>query len=141
MNEYGTRKDFDGLWGIWDHKFLDFYAEGLNKMQQPFVSSIFTITSHHPYKVPKDYRQQFSKKEGEHPMYSCVQYTDYSLKLFFDKVKKSSWYNNTLFVITADHTNYSKLKKYKNSMGIFRVPIIIDKNLSNGFFIALPLIL
>ena len=57
-------------------------------------------------------------------MHECVQYTDYSLKLFFDSIKNNSWYNNTLFIITADHTNYAANKLYNTSTGIFRVPII-----------------
>ena len=57
-------------------------------------------------------------------MHECVQYTDYSLQLFFNKIKHESWFNNTLFVITADHTNISFEKKYRSSLGIFRVPII-----------------
>ena len=57
-------------------------------------------------------------------MHECVQYTDYSLKLFFNKIKHEPWFKNTLFVITADHTNISFKKKYRSPIGIFRVPII-----------------
>ena len=57
-------------------------------------------------------------------MHECVQYTDYALQKFFNRIKKEEWYKNTLFVITADHTNISFQKKYKTSLGIFRVPII-----------------
>ena len=34
------------------------------------------------------------------------------------------WYNNTLFVITADHTNVGEQNKYKTDLGLFRVPIL-----------------
>ena len=57
-------------------------------------------------------------------MHECAQYTDYSLQLFFNKIKHEAWFNNALFVITADHTNISFEKKYRSSLGIFRVPII-----------------
>ena len=57
-------------------------------------------------------------------MHECVQYTDHSLKLFFNKIKDEAWFKNTLFVITADHTNISFEKEYRSSIGIFRVPII-----------------
>lgn len=122
MDDYKNRGDFDGLWGIWDHKFLDFYAKNLNKINEPFLSSIFTCSSHHPYKIPKEYINKFNK--GDHPMHECVQYADHSLRLFFKEIKNESWYENTLFVITADHTNVSKFPEYRSSIGIFRVPII-----------------
>ena len=57
-------------------------------------------------------------------MHECVQYTDHSLKLFFNKIKHEKWFKNTLFVITADHTNVTFENKYSSSIGIFRVPII-----------------
>jgi arylsulfatase A-like enzyme len=39
-------------------------------------------------------------------------------------VKTLSWYENTLFVITADHTNQSTHEEYKTDLGVFEVPII-----------------
>jgi phosphoglycerol transferase MdoB-like AlkP superfamily enzyme len=132
MDNYNNNSDFDGVWGIWDDKFLSYFADELNNMKEPFFSSIFSCSSHHPFKIPKKFKNKFSK--GKHPMHECVQYTDYSLKLFFNKVKNEKWFNNTLFIITADHTNMSFEKKYQTSLGVFRVPIIFydpsNKNLN-----------
>ena len=122
MDNYKNKFDFDGVWGIWDDKFFNYFADELNDMKEPFFSSIFSCSSHHPYKIPKEFNNKF--KKGKHPMHECVQYTDHSLKLFFNKIKHEPWYKNTLFVITADHTNISFEKKYRSPIGIFRVPII-----------------
>tara|TARA_Y100001968_G_C19384214_1_gene731946 strand:- start:922 stop:1674 length:753 start_codon:yes stop_codon:yes gene_type:complete len=122
MDDYGNNDNFDGLWAIWDHHFLDFYANKLSEIREPFLSSIFTASSHHPYKIPEKFNNKF--KKGSHPMHECVQYTDFALKCFFNKIKKEDWYMNTLFVITADHTNVSQFSEYTNSLGIYRVPII-----------------
>ena len=122
MDNYKEKSDFDGVWGVWDDKFFTYFADELNKMEEPFFSSIFSCSSHHPYKIPQEFKNKF--KKGKHPMHECAQYTDYSLQLFFNKIKHEAWFNNTLFVITADHTNISFEKKYRSSLGIFRVPII-----------------
>lgn len=122
MDNYKNKSDFDGVWGIWDDKFFNYFADELNDMKEPFFSSIFSSSSHHPYKIPKEFNNKF--KKGKHPMHECVQYTDHSLKLFFNKIKHEPWFKNTLFVITADHTNISFEKKYRSPIGIFRVPII-----------------
>ena len=127
MNEYDNNSDWDGTWGIWDNQFFSYFADELNNMKEPFFSSIFSCSSHHPYKIPKEFNNRF--KKGKHPMHECVQYTDHSLKQFFNKIKHEKWFKNTLFVITADHTNISGRqdvfeKKYSSSVGIFRVPII-----------------
>ena len=122
MDNYNNNSDFDGVWGIWDDKFFNYFADELNNMKEPFCSSIFSCSSHHPYKTPKEFKNKF--KKGKHPMHECVQYTDHSLKLFFNKIKNEAWFKNTLFVITADHTNISFEKEYRSPIGIFRVPII-----------------
>ena len=49
------------------------------------------------------------------------------MKEFFEKAKKQVWYNNTLFVITADHTSYKLKKKYDNSVGMLKIPIAFFK--------------
>ena len=122
MDDYNNNSDFDGVWGIWDDKFFAYCADKLTNIEEPFFSGIFSCSSHHPFKIPKEFKNKFRK--GKHPMHECVQYSDYSLKLFFDKIKDEKWFDNTLFVITADHTNMSFEKKYQSATGIFRVPII-----------------
>jgi len=126
MTEYGNDDDFDGLWGIWDHKFLNFYADKLNEFPQPFMSSIFTVSSHHPFVIPKEFESKF--QGGPLPIQKCVQYTDYGLKKFFEKVSKQPWYNNTLFVITADHTSSNiEFPEHRTAWGFYSIPIIFFK--------------
>jgi arylsulfatase A-like enzyme len=123
MTEYNNNDHFDGLWGIWDHKFLEFYADKLNEFPQPFMSSVFTVSSHHPFKVPEEYEGKFDK--GTQPIHQCIEYTDHALKRFFDKVSKMPWYNNTLFVITADHTSSNiEYEEYRTAWGYYSIPII-----------------
>ncbi len=119
--EYGDERDFDGHWGIWDEPFLQRWAGFLEQEQQPFLSTLFTLTSHHPFHIPDAYRQRF--QGGPQPITKCIQYTDYSLRRFFDRIKKASWYPNTLFVITADHTFSSEDPYYGNSAGQYAIPI------------------
>ncbi len=123
--EYNNEADADGSWGIWDEPFLLNYATELNQMKQPFVSSVFTLSSHHPFIVPDKYKQQF--KGGELPIYKCVQYTDNALRLFFNRIKSEAWYKNTLFVITADHTGAPSDDFAYSSVGSFQIPMMYFK--------------
>jgi phosphoglycerol transferase MdoB-like AlkP superfamily enzyme len=123
MTEYGNDDDFDGLWGIWDEPFLQFYADKLNSFQEPFFSSFFSVSSHHPFKVPDEYEDVF--KGGTLPIHPCIRYTDHALKKFFSVVSKMPWYNNTLFVITADHTSSNiEFPEYRTGWGFYAVPIL-----------------
>lgn len=119
-------KDFDGMWAIWDEEFLQFYALQMSQMKEPFITSVFTASSHHPYKVPERY-QNIYKDEPNDPnvLCKCIRYVDNALKLFFETAEKQPWYKNTIFVLTADHTNYSARPEYKTELGLYGVPIII----------------
>jgi phosphoglycerol transferase MdoB-like AlkP superfamily enzyme len=123
MTEYDNDEDFDGLWGIWDEKFLKYYADQLNSFPQPFMSSFFSVSSHHPFKIPDEYKNTF--KEGTLPIHKCVLYTDYGLKKFFKKVSTMPWYENTVFVITADHTSSNiEFDEHRTAWGFYSIPII-----------------
>ncbi len=123
MSEYNNDADFDGLWGIWDDKFLDFYATKLNTFKEPFFSSFFSVSSHHPFKIPAEFEDDF--KGGPLVIHKCIQYTDYSLRKFFERVSKMPWYENTLFVITADHTSSEiEFPETRTPAGFYSVPIV-----------------
>jgi len=123
MSKYpNSEKDYDGKWGIFDEPFFQFFADDLDQKQSPFFSSIFSLSSHHPYTIPEQHEGKF--KKGEIAIHESVGYSDYALKEFFKRAKQSDWYDNTLFVITADHTFKSTHKSYQNSNGLYAIPII-----------------
>lgn len=124
-NEYGKDDGFDGVWGIWDEPFFQFFADEMNKMKEPFMATIFSVSSHHPFKVPGQYKQLFPE---EHlPLQKCIRYTDMALRKFFDKASKMPWFKNTLFVVTADHCSESDFKEYKTNVMEHAVPLIFYK--------------
>jgi phosphoglycerol transferase MdoB-like AlkP superfamily enzyme len=123
MNEYPNKdRDFDGKWGIFDEPFLHYFAERLSETPQPFCTGIFTLTSHQPYPIPTKYINTFPK--GTLPIHETIGYTDNALRTFFDKAKNTDWYANTLFVITADHTQQHYEESYMNENGNYLVPLI-----------------
>jgi phosphoglycerol transferase MdoB-like AlkP superfamily enzyme len=119
--EYNNEADYDGNWGIYDEEFLQFFAGKLNSFKQPFFSTVFTLSSHHPYSIPDRYKGKFQK--GELKIHEVIQYSDYALKKFFETASVMPWYSNTLFVITADHTAPASLKYYQNRIGQYAIPV------------------
>jgi phosphoglycerol transferase MdoB-like AlkP superfamily enzyme len=120
--EYNNDADFDGVWGIWDHLFLPFVAAFHDKIEKPFFSFIFTASSHHPHKIPKELSDKLRK--GPLEIHKSIAYADYSLQEFFKTAKSKDWYENTLFVITGDHTCSPWFPEFKTTAGAFAVPII-----------------
>jgi phosphoglycerol transferase MdoB-like AlkP superfamily enzyme len=125
LDQYPDEKNFDGIWGIWDEPFLNFFANKLGTFREPFIASVFTISSHHPFKVPEEYKDKFPK--GPAPILEVVGYTDNAMRKFFSKAARQSWYKNTIFIITADHTNESVRKEFQNNFGSYCIPIIFFK--------------
>ncbi len=120
-DEYNNNDDYDGKWGIYDEPFLQYFSDKMSSFKQPFITSVFTLSSHHPYKIPEKYKNKF--KEGEMPIHRAVEYADYSLRKFFETAKKTDWYKNTIFVLTADHTSMANSYFYWNQVGQFCIPV------------------
>lgn len=121
LEEYNNMDDY-GNWGIWDEPFFKFTVDDISKYKEPFIASIFTLSSHYPFNLPKEYEGVFDK--GYLDIHQTIGYSDNALRTFFEKAKTKSWYNNTLFVITSDHTSLYYYDKYKTLHGMYAVPLI-----------------
>ena len=108
IDNYYCRSDFnddrfyDGNWGIFDEPFLQYGAAVLGKKQQPFLAVFFNLSSHPPFAIPEKFRQQFSSFT-QSPAQRSISYVDYSYQQFFETIKKSLWFKNSIFVFCADH--------------------------------------
>lgn len=122
-DQYDGKEAFDGKWGIYDEEFMQFFCNKLTTFKEPFFSSIFTISSHNPYRVPEKYKGKFSK--GTTEIHESIGYSDFSLRQFFNTASKQAWYKNTLFVISADHTSSGGDHNIdKTNIGKFSIPIL-----------------
>ena len=128
LNEFSAEgkakeEDFDNVWGVYDEPFLQYVIRHTNTFKEPFLTTVFTVTSHDPFPLPEQYKGQFL--EGKHHILKCVEYMDNSLRKFFDEAKKQPWYDNTLFIITADHSGPGLSPEYLDYDGSYRIPLIV----------------
>lgn len=120
---FGGDKNFDGTWAIWDEPFLQYYCAKMSEMREPFMTAVFTASSHHPFVIPKQYENRF--EPGPLEIHRCIRYTDMALGRFFATASRQPWFKNTIFVLTSDHTNMSNHAEYQTDLGGFCSPIII----------------
>ena len=120
----GGDKDFDGWWGISDEPFMQYYCMKMSEMKQPFMTALFTLSSHHPFRVPDAYKDVFKEENPDMPIYKVIRYTDMALQHFFESAKKQPWFENTIFAITSDHTNMQAFDEYRTDLGGFCSPVI-----------------
>lgn len=122
-NEYPNPSDFDQHWGVFDGPYLQYFAKQLSANKTPFFSSVFTLSSHHPYAIPAPLANKFT--EGTLPIHRTIKYSDYALQQFFETAKKEPWYQNTIFIITADHSAENETPYYQTTQGKFEIPLFV----------------
>ncbi len=121
LTEFNNINEFDGTWGIWDEPFLQFMLEKQSETPEPFCSTVFTLSSHNPYVLPEKYEGKFN--EGIDPICKCISYADYSIRNYFRVASTKSWFNNTIFVFTADHAIIPWHKEYSSPEQAFAIPL------------------
>jgi phosphoglycerol transferase MdoB-like AlkP superfamily enzyme len=121
-NEYNNNADFDGVWGIWDEPFFQYMKTVLDQKKQPFMATLFSVSSHEPYEVPEKYAGKFPK--GDVNIHEGIGYSDYALRQFFAAAKKEPWFKNTIFVLVADHSNTIFYEEYRKEFMRNTVPIL-----------------
>jgi phosphoglycerol transferase MdoB-like AlkP superfamily enzyme len=124
--EYPDRKDHDGKWGIFDEPFLQYAVKRLSDDPKPFFASVFTLSSHHPYTIPPQYKDRFPK--GKLEIHESLGYADLALQKFYESAQKEPWFAETLFIFTADHTQKPQFPEYETANGRYRVPLIFIMN-------------
>jgi phosphoglycerol transferase MdoB-like AlkP superfamily enzyme len=121
--DYPDPTDDDGAWGIFDEPYFQYVADQIGRMRQPFGVVAFSLTAHHPFKVPAKLAERFP--DGPQPILKSIAYSDYALRRFFETAQTRPWYADTVFVITADHGFLPYLPQYKNDLGRWRIPLIL----------------
>ncbi len=111
-------------WGIADDYLYDVSIEKMNqlsKKETPFFTTILSISTHSPYAIPNGLPVKFSAQKKEDKIY---QYADWSLRKFFDMAKKQSWFDNTIFVLVADHGQVFD-RTYELPLSYHHIPLMI----------------
>lgn len=122
-SEYKNEAHADPTWGILDEYFNPWTAKQISKMKEPFLATLFTLSSHHPFFIPEHRKNDVIN--GTQPIAASISYGDLSLRLFFEEAKKQPWYNNTVFILCADHTPGSATEFYNTRTQLYQIPMAI----------------
>ncbi len=122
--------DFDkklprGKLGIHDEYIFNEQIKDLNSQKQPFLSALFTVSTHSPYDQPMDDVISWAERDGQNGYLNSAYYTDKSLGEYFEKAKDQPWYSNTLFIIVADHSHdtYNRWPVHKKEYR--KIPLLL----------------
>jgi len=117
---------FHGTWGVDDVAVVETanaYYKQLSDNNENFVSVIFSTTNHTPFDFPPG-KIELLKGSAEKSVENAVKYADFAIGRFIELAKQSGYYQNTVFLIIADHN----IRVYGNDIipiDMFHIPGMI----------------
>lgn len=118
--------EMNSKWGAHDEAVLDRQLSDLKTAQQPFFSTLLTLSTHEPFEVPVN--TPFNDPSEPELFKKSAWYTDYCLGKYFEQAKNESWFTNTIFVLVADHGHRLPLNRSFDDPLIRRIPMLIIGN-------------
>lgn len=110
FDKYIAKEDFpdyekksDSYWGVFDHYAFERLDEELQKANRPTFAFFFSLSSHTPFELPDESFRTFPEDSPNAGVRNSIAYADRSLGRFFERARKSAYWKDTIFVITADH--------------------------------------
>lgn len=95
------KSDCNSKWGVHDHIMFNKLLDDIDKDKNKFFKVYFTLSSHEPFDVPM--KTVIKGDDEQDKFLNAAYYTDSCIGNFFEQAKTKSWWNNTLFILVADH--------------------------------------
>ena len=121
-----SETDYHGTWGVDDATVVtraNAYYKQLHENRQRFVSVIFSTTNHTPFDFP-DGKIELVEGVAKKSVENAIKYADYAIGKFISLAKESGYYDDTVFLIIADHN----VRVYGDDVipvDMFRIPGLI----------------
>ncbi len=114
--------NYNSKWGVHDHVLFEALKDSMGSVKEPFFRVVLTLSSHEPFEVPME--PVFKGKDDLTKFKNSVLYTDKTVGDFIKWAKGTSWWNNTLVILVADHCRRNSLDELVYSQEIFRIPMV-----------------
>lgn len=111
-------------WGTWDHNTLQEANALFAKAQKPFLGFVFTSTTHTPWIVPDARWNKYTSGSDRDKFLNTLLYADWALGQLMEAAKRDGYFEDTIFVITADHAN-EFVEQSEHVPNQFHIPLLI----------------
>lgn len=113
-----------GVWGTWDHNTLQEVSKRFASMKAPFFGFVFTSTTHSPWFTPGKQWEKFPTDTDFGRSLNAMFYADWALGEFIASAKKAGYYDNTIFILLADHSSQF-IERREDARNLFRIPLLM----------------
>lgn len=120
-----NKEKLNSQWGAHDHVVIRRLLNDIEisaEKESPFFKVFFTLSSHEPFDFPGEPRFKGSGTGAE--LLSALHYTDSAIGSFMEQAKTKEWYENTLFIILADHGHTYPGRSAVYSKEKFHIPML-----------------
>lgn len=111
-------------WGTWDHNTFQEANKLFASARKPFLGFIFTSTTHVPWIIPDARWRKYTGDSDRDKFLNSLYYADWALGEFIAAAKKAGYYDNTIFVLTADHAN-EFVEHAEDTPNLYHIPLLI----------------
>ena len=122
--ELHEHKKTASTWGTWDHNTLQEANKRFAAAHKPFLGYIFTSTSHTPWLIPDDRWKKYPGGKDIDKALNAIYYADWALGELIAAAKQAGYYDNTIFILLADHTS-EFVENVENAPNLFHIPLLI----------------
>jgi len=117
------RAEIKQLWGADDATLLKKVISSLHDKPQPFFAAATTLSLHQPYDVP--FESKWNGLDERDKFLNCAAFADHAIGTFFQQAAQEPWFQNTVFVLVADHGHLQPNKFNMDTPRARQVPLII----------------
>ncbi len=114
---------FENIWGVADEDLFSLTLRELDARHaqgKPFFAHVMTTSNHRPFTYPEG-RIDIPSKTGRN---GGVKYTDYAIGQFIEQARQRPWFDQTVFVLVADHTHRGRGKQ-ELPLETYHIPMVI----------------
>lgn len=122
-----TQDDFpksyrNSKWGVHDGYVFERLLADCDSAKGTFFKMYFTLSSHEPFEIPA--KPKFKGSDEKTKYLSSIYYTDSCIGEFFNKARTKDWYQNTLFILIADHGHRYPGNDANHAVSKFKIPML-----------------
>nr|WP_282916453.1 LTA synthase family protein [Enterococcus cecorum] len=111
---YNVTEDNSFQYGLNDKPFFQQSVKYLEHLQQPFYTKFIAVSNHYPYSQLSGDETGFplaqTKDETINSYFSTANYMDTAVHEFFDYLKQSGLYDNSIIILYGDHYGISNAR-------------------------------
>lgn len=108
-----------------DHETMQGLVGRLHGERRPFLAFLFSGSTHAPYApVPPALQSQYPPNHPDKGLYDVIHYADWSIGQFMERARREPWFDDTVFIFTADHTHRAR-GPYEELCDRFDIPLVI----------------